>query len=107
MKNKRNGSGWKKNSTKLCKKPKVSVRKPTYAWESRIANKADEWEVAQMWCSLLNINHSKYKNKRALPQHNAGLEIGDMPKAPLSPQNISPFIFMEVIGYWGDGWIDR
>jgi len=48
--------------------------------------------------SLLTINHSKYQEQKS-----AGLEMGDVPKAPLSPQNISLFIFMEVIGYWGDG----
>ena len=78
------------------------MRNINYAWESRVANEADEWEVAPMRHSLLTINHSKYQEQKS-----AGLEMGDVPKAPLSPQNISLFIFMEVIGYWGDGWTDR
>lgn len=65
MRNKRNGSFWNKPRNALCKKAKVSVLNTAYGWESAVVNEADEWKAAEIWHSLLTINHSKYQEQKS------------------------------------------
>lgn len=65
MKNKRNGSSWNKTRNALCTKAKECVLNTAYGSESRAVNEADEWKVAEIWHSLLTINHSKYQEQKS------------------------------------------
>lgn len=107
MKNKRNGSGWNKIRAMLCRKPKVGVRNNTCAWESRVANEADEWEVAQIWHSLLKVNHSKYQEQKSSTQAQCWAWTGRHAKGSIKNTKYITIHFYGSDWIQGDGWIDR